>query len=85
VISIVTILYGFVHNDPTTATEGTVHVTESVPTLIFFQSQLSNEMEESQSTDRSNEVSQSVSVYTGPKKIADSKVALGEWLEEHGL
>jgi hypothetical protein len=85
VISITTILYEFTHNDPTTAAEEATHVTEGVPTLIFFQSQLSNEMEESQSTGRSNEVSQSVSVYTGPKKIADAKVALGEWLEEHGL
>jgi hypothetical protein len=28
-------------------------------------------------------VSQPVSIYTGPKTIADAKIALGKWLESH--
>ncbi|WP_255565277.1 hypothetical protein [Haloferax sp. Atlit-4N] len=42
-------------------------------------------MDRIQSTDQPVEVSQSVSIYTGPKKIADAKIDLGEWLEENGI
>ncbi|WP_435348655.1 hypothetical protein [Haloarchaeobius sp. HRN-SO-5] len=42
-------------------------------------------MNETQSADRTETVSRPVTVYTGPKAIADAKVALGEWLEEHGF
>jgi hypothetical protein len=30
-------------------------------------------------------ISQPVSIYTGPKALADAKIALGKWLDEHGL
>ncbi len=41
-------------------------------------SQSKNEQEE-------NGYVRPITVYTGPKTLADAKLALGEWLEEHGV
>lgn len=84
VISIVTILYGITANGapPSGTVQGLIG---TAPILILSQWLPSGEMSETQSTEQSTEATKPVSVYTGPKKIADAKVALGEWLEKHGL
>lgn len=85
VISIIAILWGLINDGPAESSANTAKVTSNALMLIILRAQSRDEMAEAESADRSEEVSQPISIYTGPKVIADAKVAFGEWLEEHGF
>lgn len=82
VLSVVLLVYAFTSGG--SATPPTTGGAQAL-TLISLQAKSASEMNETQSADRDHEVSQPISVYTGPKHLADAKVALGEWLEKRGL
>jgi hypothetical protein len=87
VIAIIAVIWGFTSplsgTDPGQATNATA----GVLTLITIHLEGRNEMSDTGKRPDVNEgsegVSQPVSIYTGPKTIADAKIALGKWLESH--
>lgn len=84
VLSIVSILFGLVSHGSTNPPAATGTATSSTLAFILLPLQSSNEMSERERADDES-VSRPIYVYTGPKAIADAKVAFGEWLEEHGF
>lgn len=80
-LAILLLFYAFVGGGSSVPPEPAESTTNAL-TLMILQAESSDTMSEREPVDREDEVSRPVSVYTGPKSIADAKVALGKWLEE---